>query len=195
MNGEADDDFDDDESEIQHDTDDKGPVNAGQVDGMVMVTKAVGMVMATVIVAVAAMIVVVVVMAVVDVILVAMVIVGVVAMIVCLFHNNFLPVIVPGRRKSVDNPAICDSDSRVGYIRRNNVVVSGVEEVFFASYDHFQLSFHDISDLFVYMIMHRCNAALSDFPEYKGAFIAVDHLSQEARAHFLNRCVAEVLHE
>jgi len=87
MNGEADDDFDDDKGEVQHDTDDKGPVNAGQVDGMVMVTKAVGVVMATVIVAVAAMIVVVVVMAVVDVVLVAMAIVGVVAMIVCLFHK------------------------------------------------------------------------------------------------------------
>jgi hypothetical protein len=74
------------------------------------------------------------------------------------------------------------------------MVVSGVEEVFFAPYDHFQLSFHDVSDLFVYMIMHRCNAVLSDFPEYKGAFIAVDHFSQKARTHFLNRRMAEVLH-
>ena len=74
------------------------------------------------------------------------------------------------------------------------MVVPGVEEVFFASYDHFQLSFHDISDLFMYMIMHCCNAALFDLPEYKGAFIAVDHLPQEARAHFLNTCIAEVLH-
>ena len=74
------------------------------------------------------------------------------------------------------------------------MIVPGVEEVFFAPYDHFQLSFHDICDLFMYMIMHLCNAALFDLPEYKGAFISVDHFSQEARAHFLNRCVAEVLH-
>jgi hypothetical protein len=57
MNGEADDDFYDDEGEVQHDTDHKGPVDAGQVDGMVVVTEAVGMVVIAMAVAVAAMIV------------------------------------------------------------------------------------------------------------------------------------------
>ena len=83
MNGEADDDFYDDEGEVQYDTDHKGPVDAGQVDGMVVMAEAMGVVMVAVVVAVAAMIVAVIV---VIVAVVGMVIVGMVAMIVCLLH-------------------------------------------------------------------------------------------------------------
>jgi len=94
MNAEADDDFYDDKGEVQHDADHKGPVDAGDVDGMVVVTEAAMVVIMAVAVAAMIMVVVVVVVVVVTVTGVAVFVVVidvvgviVVAMIVCLFHK------------------------------------------------------------------------------------------------------------
>ena len=105
-----------------------------------------------------------------------------------------LPVVVPGGCEAVDDLTICDSHGRVRDIGWNDVNGAGSHQVFFAADDHFQLTFHDIGDLFVNVMVFGRYPTLLYLPENEGGTVSVYHSTVETRERVLNGDIVEVLH-
>jgi hypothetical protein len=105
-----------------------------------------------------------------------------------------LSVIVPGRREGIDDPAVGPGNSGMGDMGGDDVHTAGCEQEFLPADDHFQFSFNDISDLFMYVMMLRRDTALFYFPDDQGAGIAMDHFSGESGQGLPGWNIIKVLH-
>lgn len=71
---------------------------------------------------------------------------------------------------------------------------AGGEEVFLSADGHFQLTFHDIGDLFVNVMVFGRDTALLYIPKHEGGRVSVYHSAVEARERVLYGDIVEVLH-
>jgi hypothetical protein len=105
-----------------------------------------------------------------------------------------LAIVVAGGGEGIDDFAIGEGDAGVGRIRWNDVYCAGCEQDFFATDDHFELSFDNVGDLFVGVMVFGGDAAFFDIPKCEGALVAVDHFAKEAWQGVLCGYIIEVLH-
>jgi hypothetical protein len=171
---EADGDFDHYEEEVEGDADDEGAVDLFEVNGVMVMAKAMGMVVTVVMI----------------VVFVGM-IVG-----MCGCHKGILlSVIVSCRGEGIDDLAVRVGIGGVGDMGGDSMGGAGGEEEFFSADDHFQLSVKDISDLFVGVAVFGQPATFFDFPDGERAFVAVHHFPKKTRPYFFGWDVGEILHE
>jgi hypothetical protein len=169
MDVEADGDFDNDEEEVEDDTDDKGAVDLFEVDGVMVVAKAVGVVVVVTVVVVFVFVVVFVG------VVVGMVVIVVVVVGMGGSHKGIvLSVVISCWCESVDDLAVCVGIGGVGDKGRDGMGGAGSKEVFLSADDHFQFAVEDKGNLFVGMAVFGQPATCLDLPNGKGAFVAVD---------------------
>jgi len=82
----------------------------------------------------------------------------------------------------------------MGNMGWDNVYSAGGEQVFLSADGHFQLTFNNIGDLFVDMVVFGGDTALFYVPKNQRTGLAVYHFSKKARKCLFDRDIVKVLH-
>jgi hypothetical protein len=72
---------------------------------------------------------------------------------------------------------------------------AGEKEVFLSADNHFQLAVEDKGDLFLGVTVFEQPAAFFDFPNGKGAFVAVHQFPKKTRPDLFGWDIRKILHE